>query len=64
MALDDSSEEEPEELFPNQGKRTKSTPPPNRETKKEREDKLRKMMEDDYGMELARMLITIMLRIR
>lgn len=47
VALDDASEEEPEELFPDTGK---SAPTANRESKKEREDKLRQMMEDDDGM--------------
>lgn len=63
VALDDASEEEPEELFAGQGKPTKSTPPPSRETKKEREDRLKKMMEDDDGMEPASMF-AIMLTIR
>jgi hypothetical protein len=48
VALGDASEEEAEELFADQGK-SKSTPPPDRETKKEREDRLKKMMEDDDG---------------
>lgn len=42
--LDDASEDEPEELFPNSGDKAPST---NRESKKEREEKLKKMMEDD-----------------
>jgi hypothetical protein len=44
VVLDDASEEEPEELFPNSGDKA---PPSNRESKKEREEKLKKMMEDD-----------------
>ncbi|KAL4892268.1 DNA polymerase subunit Cdc27 [Aspergillus ambiguus] len=44
VVLDDASEEEPEELFPDSGN---STAPSNRETRKEREEKLRQMMEDD-----------------
>lgn len=44
MVLDDASEEEPEELFPNSGDKVPST---NRESKKEREEKLKKMMEDE-----------------
>lgn len=47
MALDSGSEEEPEELFPDTGKRESTS---NHETKKEREEKLRKMMEDDDGI--------------
>jgi DNA polymerase delta subunit 3 len=42
--LDDASEEEQEELFPNSGDKGPSA---NRESKKEREEKLKKMMEDD-----------------
>jgi DNA polymerase delta subunit 3 len=42
--LDDASDEEPEELFPNSGDKASSA---NRESKKEREEKLKKMMEDD-----------------
>ena len=44
MVLDDASEEEPEELFPDTGDQGAST---NRESKKDREDKLKKMMEDE-----------------
>ncbi|OOQ88412.1 hypothetical protein PEBR_12027 [Penicillium brasilianum] len=44
VVLDDASEEEPEELFPNSGDKAL---PSNRESKKEREEKLKKMMEDD-----------------
>lgn len=44
MKNGDASEEEPEELFPDSGK-TASTS--NRESRKEREDKLKMMMEDD-----------------
>ena len=42
--LDDASEEEPDELFPNSGEKDPSA---TRESKKEREEKLKKMMEDD-----------------
>lgn len=44
MFNDASEEEEPEELFPDTGKREAII---SHETKKEREAKLRKMMEDD-----------------
>lgn len=47
MVLDDASEEEPEELFPDQG--DKKTEPANRESRKEREEKLKQMMENDDG---------------
>jgi DNA polymerase delta subunit 3 len=42
--LDDASEDEQEELFPNSGDKTPST---TRESKKEREEKLKKMMEEE-----------------
>lgn len=42
--LDDASEDEQEELFPNSGDKVPST---NRESKKEREEKLKKMMEEE-----------------
>ncbi|KAJ5166032.1 hypothetical protein N7492_006328 [Penicillium capsulatum] len=44
MTLDDASEEEAEELFPDTGDKGVST---NRQSKKDREEKLKKMMEDD-----------------
>lgn len=44
VVLDDASEDEQEELFPDSG--TKSTNEI-RERKKEREEKLKQMMEDD-----------------
>ena len=44
MNLGDASEEEPEELFANTGKPASTS---NRESRKEREDRLKKMMEDD-----------------
>lgn len=44
--LDDASEDEPEELFPNSGDKAPSA---NRESKKEREEKLKKMMEEEDG---------------
>ncbi|CAL5873249.1 uncharacterized protein PFLUO_LOCUS7518 [Penicillium psychrofluorescens] len=47
VVLDDASEEEPEELFPDQG--DKKTEPANRESRKEREEKLKQMMENDDG---------------
>lgn len=51
MVLDDVSEEEAEELFPDTGDKTASA---NRESKKDREEKLKKMMEDDAdGMSLV-----------
>ncbi|RJE18611.1 hypothetical protein PHISCL_09056 [Aspergillus sclerotialis] len=49
VALDDASEEEPEELFPDTGRSTSTA---NRETKREREDKLKKMMEEDDDEEM------------
>jgi DNA polymerase delta subunit 3 len=42
--LDDASEEEPEELFPDSGDKAVAA---NRESRKEREEKLKKMMDDD-----------------
>ena len=45
MFNDASEEEEPEELFPDTEKREEASI--GHETKKEREEKLRKMMEDD-----------------
>jgi DNA polymerase delta subunit 3 len=42
--LDDASEEEQEELFPESGDKSV---PANRESKKDREDKLKQMMEDE-----------------
>ncbi|KAJ5227380.1 uncharacterized protein N7469_007386 [Penicillium citrinum] len=45
VVLDDASEGEQEELFPNSGE--KSTAPTNRESKKDREEKLKQMMEDE-----------------
>ncbi|EPS32841.1 hypothetical protein PDE_07802 [Penicillium oxalicum 114-2] len=42
--LDDASEDEPEELFPDSGEKASAA---NRETKKEREEKLKKMMEEE-----------------
>ncbi|GAB1210972.1 hypothetical protein ATERTT37_000082 [Aspergillus terreus] len=48
VVLDDASEEEAEELFPETGKPTAS----NRETRKEREEKLRQMMEDSEDEEM------------
>ena len=50
MKNDDASEEEPEELFPDSGKTVSSG---NRESRKEREDKLKMMMEDDDNDEKA-----------
>lgn len=47
VVLDDASEEEREELFPDQG--DKKTEPANRESRKEREEKLKQMMENDDG---------------
>ena len=44
MVLDDASEEEAEELFPNS---TDKAAAPTRENRKEREERLKKMMEDD-----------------
>ncbi|KAJ5782505.1 DNA polymerase subunit Cdc27 [Penicillium paradoxum] len=44
VMLDDASEEEAEELFPNS---TDKTAAPTRENRKEREEKLKKMMDDD-----------------
>lgn len=44
MVLDDASEEEQEELFPESKKEPSNE---TRESRKEREDRLRKMMEDD-----------------
>ncbi|KAF9892459.1 hypothetical protein FE257_001568 [Aspergillus nanangensis] len=44
VVLDDASEEEVEELFPDSGKSASTN---TRETRKEREEKLRKMMEDE-----------------
>ena len=44
MILDDASEDEPEELFPNTADKAPSA---NRESKKEREEKLKKMMEEE-----------------
>ncbi|KAE8355252.1 DNA polymerase subunit Cdc27 [Aspergillus coremiiformis] len=44
--LDDASDEEPEELFPDSGKAASSADA-SRESRKEREEKLKKMMEDD-----------------
>ncbi|PYH41569.1 uncharacterized protein BP01DRAFT_360219 [Aspergillus saccharolyticus JOP 1030-1] len=44
VVLDDASEDEPDELFPDSGKTTITS---TRESRKEREEKLRKMMEDD-----------------
>lgn len=44
VMLDDASEDEQEELFPNSGDKAPST---NRESKKEREEKLKKMMEEE-----------------
>ena len=44
MVLDDDSEEEPEQLFPDSGDKAASE---HRESRKEREDKLKKMMEED-----------------
>lgn len=42
--LDDASEDEPEELFPNTADKAPSA---SRESKKEREEKLKKMMEEE-----------------
>lgn len=42
--MDDASEEEQEELFPESGDKSA---PANRESKKDREDKLKQMMEDE-----------------
>ncbi|KAJ5611089.1 hypothetical protein N7510_007808 [Penicillium lagena] len=47
VVLDDASEEEPEELFPDQG--DKKTDPATRESRKDREEKLKQMMENDDG---------------
>ena len=44
MVLDDASEEEAEELFPDSGKSTSTS---TRESRKERQNRLRQMMEDD-----------------
>ncbi|KAJ5585024.1 uncharacterized protein N7459_004824 [Penicillium hispanicum] len=44
MVLDDASEEEAEELFPESGDKPASS---NRQSRKEREEKLKAMMEDD-----------------
>ncbi|OGE55600.1 hypothetical protein PENARI_c004G11535 [Penicillium arizonense] len=44
VVLDDASEEEPEELFPDSGDKAAAA---NRESRKEREEKLKKMMDDD-----------------
>ncbi|RAH49912.1 uncharacterized protein BO95DRAFT_459858 [Aspergillus brunneoviolaceus CBS 621.78] len=44
VVLDDASEDEPDELFPDSGKSASTS---TRETRKEREERLRKMMEDD-----------------
>ncbi|KAJ5690630.1 hypothetical protein N7462_005022 [Penicillium macrosclerotiorum] len=44
VVLDDASDDEQEELFPDNSNQASMA---NRETKKEREEKLRKMMEDD-----------------
>ncbi|KAJ5398101.1 hypothetical protein N7509_006214 [Penicillium cosmopolitanum] len=44
VVLDDASEEEQEELFPESGDKSA---PANRESKKDREDKLKQMMEDE-----------------
>ncbi|KAJ5754439.1 hypothetical protein N7533_003982 [Penicillium manginii] len=44
VVLDDASEEEQEELFPESGDKSASA---NRESKKDREDKLKQMMEDE-----------------
>jgi len=59
VVLDDASEEEPEELFPEQG--DKKTEPANRETRKEREEKLKQMMENDDadGVYLRQLLIGV-----
>ena len=53
MTFDDASDGEAEELFADQGK---SAPTTTRESKREREDKLKQMMEDDDGMTFARLL--------
>lgn len=50
MKIDDASEEEPEELFPDTGKVASSS---NRESRKEREGKLKMMMENDDNDEKA-----------
>lgn len=50
MKIDDASEEEPEELFPDTGKAASSG---NRESRKDREDKLKMMMENDDNDEMA-----------
>lgn len=44
VVLDDASEEEAEDLFPDSGNKAAAS---NRESKKEREEKLKQMMEDD-----------------
>ncbi|PYI33987.1 hypothetical protein BP00DRAFT_365821 [Aspergillus indologenus CBS 114.80] len=44
VVLDDASEDEPDELFPDSSKSASTS---TRETRKEREERLRKMMEDD-----------------
>ncbi|OJJ51252.1 hypothetical protein ASPZODRAFT_156177 [Penicilliopsis zonata CBS 506.65] len=49
VVLDDASEEEAEQLFPDTDKRASPT---DRETRKEREEKLRQMMEDDDDEEM------------
>lgn len=56
--LDDASEEEQEELFPDSGDKVPSAI---REGKKEREEKLKKMMEDDDadGMGLGANAMTL-----
>lgn len=51
MTFDDASDEEAEELFAEQGKPASTT---TRESKRDREDKLKQMMEDDDGMPLSR----------
>lgn len=56
VVLDDASEEEAEELFPDTSDKSATA---NRESKREREEKLKKMMEDDDDVDADGLSISV-----